>query len=356
MKTMIEKAHLEWDFAIIEKSWVINAYFWETKELQNLSELEKIQNDTKQKVVFITPFSLAKIECNYEINTGNEPIIAMVVEQELEISKNDILNILDNEELSIWEITPSVSDIYFEKEIEKVKDRIIAWEVNQMILSRKFDASIEANLQNILKLYSKLLNIKWPYMNFLFNTKQKAFIWSSPERHLSIENNTVEMNPIAGTMPKLDYDSFRSRLLKFLSDDKEIEELCMVIDEELKMILNMSDSWKIYYPLLKESWAVIHTEAVLVWAKKESISIMDAFRSSMYAPTLVWWPIKSAFKQIKEFENDSRWYYGWAFWILDKDFLDTCIVIRTAFIDKLNNILSVRAGAWIVKDKFLKKR
>ena len=355
MKTIIEEAHLEWDFAIIEKSWVINAYLWETKELYNLSELESLQNETKQKVVFITPFSLATTECNYETNTDNEPILAMLVENELEVSKNDILAILDNKEINIWNISPSISDELFEKQVEKVQNKIIAWEVNQMILSRKFDANIEADLKNILRLYSKLLDIKWPYMNFLFSTRDKAIIWSSPERHLSIHNNTIGMNPIAWTLPKLDFESFNTRLFGFLVDSKETEELCMVIDEELKMMLNMSESWKIRYPLIKESWAVIHTEWELIGRKKQDLWVLDAFRNTMYAPTLVWWPIESAFKQIKEFENDSRWYYGWAFWIYDKDFLDTCIVIRTAFIDKLNNILSVRAGAWIVKDSNPKK-
>ncbi|MBT3727485.1 hypothetical protein HOG21_07735 [bacterium] len=76
-------------------------------------------------------------------------------------------------------------------------------------------------------------------------------------------------------------------MIEFLSDNKEIEELAMVIDEELKMISNMSDSGYIEYPLLKESGAVIHTEANLNGKIKENTSILDAFKSSMYAPTLV---------------------------------------------------------------------
>lgn len=129
----------------------------------------------------------------------------------------------------------------------------------------------------------------------------------------------------------------------------------MVIDEELKMMSKITKSWNIEVPLLKEVWAVIHTEANLNWMIKDNISILDAFKETIFAPTLVWWPIESAFKNIKKYENDSRWYYWWAFGILWEDFLDSCIVIRTAFINKLNSILEVRAWAWIVKDSLPEK-
>ncbi|MDP2090172.1 MAG: chorismate-binding protein [Candidatus Gracilibacteria bacterium] len=129
----------------------------------------------------------------------------------------------------------------------------------------------------------------------------------------------------------------------------------MVIDEELKMMSKITKSGNIEVPLLKEVGAVIHTEANLNGMIKDNISILDAFKETIFAPTLVGGPIESAFKNIKKYENDSRGYYGGAFGILGEDFLDSCIVIRTAFINKLNSILEVRAGAGIVKDSLPEK-
>lgn len=187
-------------------------------------------------------------------------------------------------------------------------------------------------------------------MTFLFNTKDKAFIWASPEKHLKIENKEVTMNPIAGTMIKWDFNNFYENLIKFTENDKEINELFMVLDEELKMMLIISENWNIEWPSFKDCWAVIHSEYELVWWLRKLYSVLGALKETLYAPTLVWWPLESAFKLIKKYEWDSREYYGWAFGILDENFLDTAIVIRTATIDKINNNLSVRAWAWIVKN------
>lgn len=47
------------------------------------------------------------------------------------------------------------------------------------------------------------------------------------------------MNPIAGTLKKIDPEDprpLRERLINFLRDTKEINELTQVLDEELKMM------------------------------------------------------------------------------------------------------------------------
>ena len=337
------------NISMIEKNDKVIISSWSIHELDTLKELEELQDSTKKKIVFITPFSLVKEEKWYEAN-WNEKIIAMEVEKEIIMTREEILNILPNNEIVIWDIESDISDSDFWKSVMDIKEEIYGWNINQLILSRKFSTDINIGNDNILNMFSKLLQNRGQYMTFLFNTPDKIFMWASPEKHLVVQDNNVIMNPIAWTIWKWEYEDFFARFTEFLSDKKEIWELAMVIDEELKMMLKISKWWTITVPLLKESWVVIHTEADLIWRKKDNISMIDALRETMYAPTLVWWPIESAFSEIKKYENNSREYYWWAFGTLWKDFLDTAIVIRTAFIDKLNSILTVRAWAWIVKD------
>ena len=337
------------NYAIIEKSWEVLITKWEVHYLSNLSQLEKLQEETKRKIVFITPFCLAWVENWYEV-LWNEKIVAMEVEEEILLTKSEILEILEDNDIEFWEIKTSISDHDFADVVCKAKEKIINWEFNQLVLSREFYTDINANSKNILGIFRKLLLNIWQYMTFLFNTPEKTFIWASPERHLTVKKNKAIMNPIAWTFRKKDKKSFYDEFSEFLDDSKEISELAMVIDEELKMMSKITKWWNIESWLIKELLSVIHTEANLVWDLKNWVSILDALKMTLYAPTLVWWPIESAFKQISLFEKKSRWYYWASFWIYDKDFLDTAIVIRTAFIDKLNNLLTVRAWAWIVKD------
>lgn len=338
-----------WSYAIIEKWWNVHISSGKLHRLSTLDELEKLQKETKEKIIFITPFCLATVEKWYS-TIWNEPILAMEVNAELEISRTCLLRIIGDKQISFWNISSSISDEEYKEQVEKILWEIKWWNINQMIFSREFFTELDINQELIFWLYKKLLLMRWQYMTFLFHTPEKVFLWATPERHLYIRDDKVIMNPIAWTMWKWDRSDFFDRFLKFLNDNKEIWELWMVIDEELKMMMKITDNWFIDFPLLRETWAVIHTEADLIWNKTWGLSNIQALRETLYAPTLVWWPIKSAFNQIAKYENNTRWYYWWVFWTLWNDFLDTAIVIRTAFIDKIKRILSVRAWAWIVMD------
>ncbi len=76
-------------------------------------------------------------------------------------------------------------------------------------------------------------------MTFHFSDGENNFLGATPEQHLCIECDTVTMNPIAGTLKKIDPEDprpLRERLINFLRDTKEINELTQVLDEELKMM------------------------------------------------------------------------------------------------------------------------
>lgn len=341
-------------YAIIEKDEQVHLASWQLHRLSTLNELEQLQRSTREKIIFITPFCLATTEKWYDTH-WNEPILAMEVNAELVVIRKKLLDILPNTTVSFWPIQADISDTDYEKKVESIIWEIKSWNINQMVFSRKFSRNVEIDQNGIFSLYKKLLEMRGQYMTFLFHTPEKVFLWATPEKHLCISNNVSVMNPIAGTLWKGEKSDFFERFIDFLNDKKEIWELWMVIDEEIKMMMKISNNGYIEFPLIKETGVVIHTEAELIWNIHDWISCLDALKETLYAPTLVWWPIKSAFSQIAKYENESREYYWWVFWILWHDFLDSAIVIRTAYIDKIKAVLSVRAWAWIVNDSVPEK-
>jgi phenazine biosynthesis protein phzE len=165
------------------------------------------------------------------------------------------------------------------------------------------------------------------------------------------------MNPISGTfrIPRGGPDSgdVKSSLLSFLQDEKEIYELFMVVDEELKMMCDIChEGGQVLGPFLKPMSHLVHTEYLL--AGRTSRDPREVLRDTMYAATVTGSPVENACRLIKQYETEGRGYYGAALAILGRDdagapVLDSPIVIRTADVS-LDGRLTVTAGATLVRD------
>ena len=342
----------EENYSLIEKNGRVILSTWRMHELESLSELFSLQKFTHNKFNFITPFSLVKKEKWYNA-IWYEKILALEVQNESEFTREELLSLLPEKNIPLWKIEKSLSDEDFWKKVSQILDEIKNGNLCQCIISRKFSWDINVSDEVILSIFKKLLTMRGQYMTFSFQSNDKVFLWASPERHLTVQNGMVFMEPIAGTMPKWELWNFNERLLDFLWNAKEQNELDMVEDETLKRVLKKCASGRIEGPSLKEIWAVIHTKADLIWKLDLWVSIEEIFRETLYAPTLVGGPLQSAFSRIAQYEEESRGYYGGVFWVLDRGFLDTCIVIRTAMIDRIKNTFSVQSWAWIVQGSTL---
>lgn len=114
-----------------------------------------------------------------------------------------------------------------------------------MIFSQPFSGKIHNYTSEIARaIYKNLLKQRGQYMTFHFSDGENDFLGATPEQHLCIEGDTVTMNPIAGTLKKIDPEDprpLRERLIDFLSNSKETYELFQVLDEELKMMETLCD-------------------------------------------------------------------------------------------------------------------
>jgi phenazine biosynthesis protein phzE len=171
-----------------------------------------------------------------------------------------------------------------------------------------------------------------------------------------VHGGDVRMNPISGTfrLRGLDDPQVRKeRLLEFLADEKEIYELFMVVDEELKMMCDIChEGGQVLGPFLKPMTHLVHTEYLL--AGRTDRDVREVLRDTMYAATVTGSPVENACRLIKQYEPEGRGYYGAALALLGRDkagrpTADSPIVIRTADVSP-DGALEVTAGATLVRD------
>jgi phenazine biosynthesis protein phzE len=322
-------------FVLYKKKWedFIRYFSWAVKKYNFLSELNE---NTEQ--IFITPFSQAK-ERWFITKENNEKIISILIDIEKNYSIEEFIKTFEEKEIDLSEELKE----HFTKESHAkmvnnvIKNEIWNWEWSNFCIAQKITWKIkEYDTNKALTIYKRILMSEYgSYLQFLFFDWKEFFIWASPERNVSVENNIVRMNPISWTFRKAKYENysdFKQDFIPFLKDQKETNELFMCVDEELKMMSKIcSGWWIIVWPILKEMSNLIHTEYLLSWESK--MTKLDIFKESMWACTVVWSPIESAFKVVKKYEDFDRRYYAWGITHLKKDSLDSAIMIRTLNIN-----------------------
>ena len=236
-----------------------------------------------------------------------------------------------------------------------ISDEIGHGEGANLVIGRHYRAQVaDWGADKALAVFKRLLEReRGAYWTYVFFTGDRYLIGASPERHVSIHGGDVRMNPISGTFRIPREGAVKPRLLEFLSDEKEIYELFMVVDEELKMMCDIcTEGGQVLGPFLKPMSHLVHTEYLL--AGRTTRDPREVLRDTMYAATVTGSPVENACRLIKRYEPTGRGYYGAALAVLGRDdegqpVLDSPIVIRTADVD-LDGRLTVTAGATLVRD------
>lgn len=240
-------------------------------------------------------------------------------------------------------------DDYAEIVAEVLRDEIGHGEGANFVIHRVFTASITGDpLTAARAAFHRLLTAEQgAYWTFLVHTGARTLVGASPERHVSVLDGLTMMNPISGT-----FRHGSGELIDFLADEKETEELYMVLDEELKMMAAVAEhGGQVVGPYLKQMSHLTHTEYLL--AGRGSMDVRDVLRETMFAPTVTGSPIENACRVIARHERRGRGYYAGVLALLDHDdqgrqTLDAPILIRTAEISP-DGALRVPVGATLVR-------
>jgi anthranilate synthase component 1 len=249
------------------------------------------------------------------------------------------------------------SDEEYINDVIKLKENILSGDIFQVVPSRTFslpcphphDAYRALKQQN-----------PSPYMFFLQDDDFCMF-GASPESALKYtkQTNQVEIYPIAGTRPRgkradgsIDLDLDCRLELNLQEDQKERAEHIMLVDLARNDVAKVSKPGTRYVTdLLKvDRYShVMHLVSRVVGQLRDDLDALNAYQACMNMGTLVGAPKVSAATLIRQVEKQRRGSYGGAVgYINSQGDMDTCIVIRSAFVK--NNTAYIQAGAGVVFD------
>lgn len=253
--------------------------------------------------------------------------------------------------------SPTLSDAAFEEVVAEMKGYIAAGDVYQVVPSRGFTI----DCPDALAAYHVLRRSNpSPYMFYVAAPRFELF-GASPESALlhSARTGEVAIRPIAGTNPRglhpdgsLDHERDTRLELELRTDAKEVAEHVMLVDLARNDVARVSrpGTRRVRDLMRVDRYSrVMHLVSEVSGQLAEGLDALDAFRASMTMGTLTGAPKLRAAELIRAAEGVRRGSYGGSVGYIRGDGeLDTCIVIRSAFVARGSAL--VQAGAGVVSD------
>lgn len=343
-------------FALIRREGAdhLDLYTGSVRVVERLSDIPVPTGATGPATLALVPYRQV-IERGFDCIDDGAPLECLVIDQHEEIDLPAALAALPDAAV----VTHNAGFDSSDEEYAATVDRVLADEIGQgaganFVIHRTMHATVQGPPLRaaLAALRSLLLRERGAYWTFVVHTGARTLVGASPERHVSMDDGLVLMNPISGTFRHTGTTADRADLLRFLADPKEVEELYMVLDEELKMMASVAEhGGQVVGPYLKEMSHLAHTEYLL--AGRGSKDVRDVLRETMFAPTVTGSPMENACRVIARHERTGRGYYAGVLALLGRDAtgqqtLDAPILIRTAELSPAGE-LRVSVGATLVR-------
>ncbi|WP_432055241.1 anthranilate synthase family protein [Streptomyces sp. bgisy022] len=326
--------------------------------------------DLPDEGLALVPFRQIR-ERGFDVRDDGTPLLVLTPEERHEIPLADALAALPAHDVRVTDGGFDVDDEEYARVVGRVlREEIGRGEGANFVIRRTYEGRVPGfGRADALALFRRLLEgERGAYWTFVVHTGDgegpggsspegretggRTLVGASPEVHVRASGGTVVMNPISGTYRYPAGGPSAEHLLDFLADGKEIEELSMVVDEELKMMCTVGDRGGVVVgPRLKEMAHLAHTEYEL--RGRSSLDVREVLRETLFAATVTGSPVQNACRVIERHEAGGRGYYAGALALIGRDAggaqtLDSPILIRTADIDA-DGRLRVPVGATLVR-------
>ncbi|MEE1834222.1 anthranilate synthase family protein [Streptomyces sp. SP17KL33] len=315
--------------------------------------------DLPDEGLALVPFRQIR-ERGFDVRDDGTPLSVLMPEESYALPLERALAQLPAHDVRVEGGGFDVGDEEYAEIVGRVlRDEIGRGEGANFVIRRTYEGTVPGfGRADALALFRRLLEgERGAYWTFVVHTGERTLVGASPEVHVRMSGGTVVMNPISGTYRYPAEGPTPEDLLAFLGDGKEIEELSMVVDEELKMMCTVGDMGGVVVgPRLKEMAHLAHTEYEL--RGRSSLDVREVLRETMFAATVTGSPVQNACRVIERYEplgrdGVARGYYAGALALLGRDAggaqtLDSPILIRTADI-AADGRLKVPVGATLVR-------
>jgi len=235
--------------------------------------------------------------------------------------------------------------------VNAAKDRILAGDIFQVVLSQRFDLDLGADAFDVYRVLRQVNPS--PYMYFLRHSTM-SMVGSSPEPMVSLRDGLVISRPIAGTRPRGRTDEEDRSLAGALAEHpKEIAEHVMLVDlarNDVGRVVEFGTEVVDELMTLERYSHVMHLTSQVSGQLRPGLGPIDVLRATLPAGTVSGAPKVAAMKIIDDLEPTKRGPYAGVVGYFDfSGNLDTAITIRTMLVSP-DGRASVQAGAGIVAD------
>lgn len=270
------------------------------------------------------------------------------------VNKNINLYITDEKKENI-EFSFETSKEEFIKNVKKAKSHILDGDIFQIVLSQRMFCNTK---KDPIEIYRRLREENpSPYM-YLIDYDNYQVIGSSPESLVSIKEDKITTNPIAGTRKRgknNKEDCFLEKEL--LQDEKEIAEHVMLVDlgrNDIGKVSNIGTVEVNDFMKVEKFSHVMHITTTVSGEINEKYDNFDGLFACLPAGTVSGAPKIRAMEIIDEFEKSKRGIYSGAVGYFSYGGeMDMAIAIRTIVLKE--DIAYLQAGAGIVYDSIPEK-
>jgi phenazine biosynthesis protein phzE len=308
----------------------------------------------RHDVLAIVPYRQIR-ERGFDYADDDAPLITMTVTGQRRVPVAEALARIPDVPISVSDGHFDVADDDYAETVRRViKEAIGEGEGANFVIKRSFVTDIGGYTpHSALAFFKRLLEIEsGAYWTFIIHTGTRTFVGATPERHITLHEGVATMNPISGTYRYPKSGPTLPEVMDFLADQKESDELYMVLDEELKMMTRIcAPGVRVVGPRLKEMARLAHTEYFIEGSSRWDVR--DILRETMFAPTVTGSPLENACRVIGRYEPQGRGYYSGVVALIGRDetgdrTLDSSILIRTAEIDS-GGRARIGVGATLVR-------
>ena len=245
----------------------------------------------------------------------------------------------------IQNLIHETSESEYLQKVKIIQDYITQGDVYEVNLTQQVSGEF---FGSSYQLFKKLFKINDAPFSCYFNLKKFQIISSSPEQFLKVVNRTVETRPIKGTIKRSKnkiQDDLNKEIL--LNSQKDQAELFMIIDllrNDLGKVAKIGSVKVVEEKKMEIYKNVYHLVGIIESLLDEKYDYIKLLKATFPGGSITGCPKIRAMEIIDELETFTRNLYTGTIFLMNKNYLISSIVIRTAII-KDNKIFINSGGA-----------
>jgi len=249
------------------------------------------------------------------------------------------------------ELKRSMSEESFHDIVNRAKEYIEAGDIFQVVLAQQFQMPQQADAFLIYR-HLRAINPS-PYLFFIRMEGDAVLVGSSPEILVRLEDDRVDVRPIAGTRARGETEEADLALEEeLLADPKERAEHLMLVDLGRNDVGRVADIGTVEvseYAVVERYSHVMHIVSNVRAKLRDGLDWLDVLRATFPCGTLSGAPKVRAMEIIDELETSRRGPLGGCAGYVDySGNMDMAITIRSLVAHQ--GKVTVQAGAGVVAD------